>query len=219
MVSGIAGSDVGGAGSATMDPFDQGRSKGLSGFHVMHNFTSNFTADIPTGGLSGPVLYLLGDWSVSGITTASSGSAREITASGSLDQAQLGTSRGTEQAPDLIPGKDHNPVLDGWEQSRFYWSSDSYELQQAGTLGNLGRNVGVGPGYFNVDFSLKRDFSLAEETSLQFRAEFFNMMNRVNYGNPSGGILSSSGRISSSFGRVSGGASARQVQFGLKIIF
>ncbi len=217
--SGIAGGDVGGSAAATQDPFDQVRSKGLSGFHVKHNFTTNFTADIPTGQISGPALHFLGGWSVGGIVTASSGSARNITASGSLDQAQIGVSRGTEQAPDLIPGKDHNPVLDGWEQSRFYWSSDSFERQQAGTLGNLGRNVGVGPGYFNVDFSLKRDFALAEETRIQFRGEFFNMMNRVNFGNPSGSILTGSGRISSSFGRVSGGASARQVQLGLKLIF
>jgi hypothetical protein len=219
MASGIAGGDVGGSGAATMDPFDQVRSKGLSGFHVKNNFTTNFTAEIPTGGLSGPAHHLLGDWSVGGIITATSGSARQITASGSLDQAQLGTSRGSEQVPNLVPGANHNPVQDNWESSRFYWTSDSYELQEEGTFGNLGRNVGVGPAYFNVDFSLKRDFSLAEETRLQFRAEFFNMLNRVNFGNPSGGILSGSGRISGSFGRVSGGASARQVQFGLKIIF
>ena len=44
MASGIAGGDVGGSGAATMDPFDQVRSKGLSGFHVKNNFTTNFTA-------------------------------------------------------------------------------------------------------------------------------------------------------------------------------
>ena len=219
MTSGIAGSDVGGSGAASMDPFDAVRSKGLSGFHVKHNFTSNFTADIPSGSVSGPALHLLGGWSVGGIITLTSGSARQITASSRLDRAELGLSRGSEQVPDHVPGTDHNPVQDGWEQTRFYWVRDSFALQEQGTFGNLGRNVGVGPGYVNVDFSLKRDFRLAEETSLQFRGEFFNMLNKVNFGNPGGSVISSSGRFSGSFGRVSGGASARQVQLGLKILF
>ena len=83
--SGIAGGDVGGSAAATQDPFDPVRSKGLSGFHVKHNFTSNFTADIPSGPLTGPARHVLGDWSVGGIITATSGSARNISASGPLD--------------------------------------------------------------------------------------------------------------------------------------
>ena len=55
---------------------------------------------------------------------------------------------------------------------------------QAGQFGNAGRNIARGPAYTNVDLSLVRDFRLAGETRLQFRAEVFNVANHANFGLP-----------------------------------
>jgi hypothetical protein len=57
----------------------------------------------------------------------------------------------------------------------------------ANLLGNAGRNSITGPGLFNLDFSLYKNFpirKISESASVQFRAEFFNILNRANFGAP-----------------------------------
>jgi len=80
--------------------------------------------------------------------------------------------------------------------------------------GNLGRNTFATPGWANLDFSVIKDTKLTETKSLQFRAEFFNVLNLATFGQP-GNILGSSG-----FGVITGTATAeRQIQFGLRVVF
>ena len=209
MVSGIAGGDVGGSAAATQDPFDQVRSKGRSGFHVSNRFTANFTADIPSGDLSGAARAVLGGWQVSGIITAADGNPVNLVVSG--DQARLRLSRPAEQSPNLKPGADNDPFLG---DPRQFWSPDSFERAPVGTLGNLGRNTATTPGMANFDFSLMKNFNVAEEASVQFRAEFFNIFNRTNFGVPTRTTTSSS------FGRIrSTNTTSRQIQLGLKVLF
>ena len=86
-------------------------------------------------------------------------------------------------------------------------------------LGDLGRNTFRGPGYFNFDTALIKDTPLGHRGSgelgtLEFRAEFFNIFNRVNFGLPSN-VVRGSG-----FGIISKTAgTSRQIQFSLKLIF
>ncbi len=82
--------------------------------------------------------------------------------------------------------------------------------------GNLGRNTYEGPGFANLDFSLFKNFKIPqinEQSMLQLRFEFFNMLNRVNFYQPTPQINSTS------FGRATDTFAARQIQFGLKFIF
>ena len=218
-VSGIAGGDVGGAAAATQDPFDQVRAKGPSGFHVANRFTANFTADVPSGDLSGVANTLLGGWQVSGIVTLAAGNPVNLTVS--FDRANLDLSRPAEQNPNLNSGANNNPVLDNGRNPDKYWSSDSFSLHPAGVLGDLGRNTGTGPGMANFDFSLLKNFSVMEDASIQFRAEFFNIFNRTNFRNPRARIFTNArGRPSGSFGRITGTATTnRQIQLGLKFLF
>ncbi|MCH8819447.1 MAG: TonB-dependent receptor [Acidobacteria bacterium] len=209
MTSGIAGGDVGSSAAATQDPFDQVRSKGRSVFHVSNRFTANFTADVPSGDLSGVANQLLGGWQVSGIISLSQGNPVNLLVSG--DRARLRLSRPAEQSPDLIPGSDNDPILGGPDQ---YWSPDSFQPAPIGTLGNLGRNTGTSPGSAIVDLALLKNFNVMEEASVQFRAEFFNIFNRTNLGLPNRTVTSSS------FGRItSTNTTARQIQLALKFLF
>jgi hypothetical protein len=88
-----------------------------------------------------------------------------------------------------------------------------------GRLGTLGRNTFRGPGYHSFDLSLLKDTPLfsrgnSEPVTLEFRAEFFNAFNLVNFGLPSN-IVRGSG-----FGVVSKTAGfSRQLQFSLKIVY
>lgn len=80
--------------------------------------------------------------------------------------------------------------------------------------GNLFRNTYVGPGQWNFDFSMVKDTRIAESVNMQFRAEFFNILNHPTFGTP-GGTLSSS-----NFGISSANSSTeRQMQFALRFTF
>ncbi len=89
----------------------------------------------------------------------------------------------------------------------------------SGVFGTLGRNTFRGPGLHNFDFALIKDTPLLERAggaraSLQFRAEFFNIFNIVNFGTPSNTVLGPG------FGEISRtAASSRQIQFSLKVIY
>jgi hypothetical protein len=100
-----------------------------------------------------------------------------------------------------------------------YWTMPTVTSPVTGNLaltspGNLGRNTYTGPGWSNLDFSIIKDTRITESKSLQFRAEFFNVLNQATFGTP-GGTLGSSG-----FGRITGTATTeREIQLGLKFIF
>ena len=91
-------------------------------------------------------------------------------------------------------------------------SGTSYELG-AGRFGNFGRNVLRRPGSVNWQLSAFKRTKITERQSLEFRAEFFNLFNRANFGRPEGNI----GSVS--FGRVLSTADPRFIQFGLRYMF
>jgi hypothetical protein len=63
-----------------------------------------------------------------------------------------------------------------------YYDPNAFVLGNPGFYGDVGRNTVIGPGVNTFDFSLFKNTSLAEEVNLQFRAEFFNIFNRANFG-------------------------------------
>jgi hypothetical protein len=102
-----------------------------------------------------------------------------------------------------------------------------------GTLGNLGRNNLVGPGYVETDLGVMKETRITERVSVQFRAELFNLFNHPNFNIPGSSVFSAgsantnyvstpvgtAGSITSLVG--GGGLSnvARQTQFSLKLLF
>lgn len=87
----------------------------------------------------------------------------------------------------------------------------------SGFYGNLGRDSFTGPGLATWDFSLLRQIHLRERLSLQFRAEFFNLLNRANFNTPSVIVFTPSGRSPTAGAITSTSTSARQVQLALKL--
>jgi len=93
-------------------------------------------------------------------------------------------------------------------------------------LGNLGRNTVIGPGLLNVDYSMVKDNhirALGETFDIQFRAEFFNITNRVNYAPPIANNLKSlnaDGTAASNFGVLTKvQVPMREIQFALKMLW
>jgi hypothetical protein len=92
-------------------------------------------------------------------------------------------------------------------------------------FGNAGRNTVVGPGLTNVDFSVFKNNHVArisETFNIQFRAEFFNLLNHANFQAPlkHNAIFNQDGSPASSAGQINSTSTfSRQIQFGLKIIW
>jgi hypothetical protein len=87
-------------------------------------------------------------------------------------------------------------------------------------FGDLPRNAFTGPRFFNTDFSILKNTKLTERFTLQFRADFFDIFNEANFGNPVLNVQSGSfGEITSTRFPTGDSGSSRQLQFALKLLF
>jgi hypothetical protein len=97
-----------------------------------------------------------------------------------------------------------------------YWNKAAFAMPTASALfGNLGRNALRGPDLWQWDFSVNKRFRLPwrEGMALQFRSEFFNLLNRTNFGQPAANLSNSD------FGTIRTSLPPRQIQFALKFIY
>jgi hypothetical protein len=83
-------------------------------------------------------------------------------------------------------------------------------------IGTAGRNNVYGPGFFNTDLSLQKNFPIWETLFAQFRVDAFNAFNHINPGNPGGNIDQGPQYIT---GQSASGSGARQLQFSLRVQF
>ena len=102
-----------------------------------------------------------------------------------------------------------------------YYDPNAFVLPAPGTYGNAGRNTLIGPGFATLDLSLLKTMALTERIMLQFRGEFFNILNRANFGTPNTIVFSSASPTPAQTAGVitSTAGTSRQIQFGLKISF
>jgi len=193
---------------------------GRGSFDIRHSGVINATYDLPFGNgkafHGNPWVYrLAGNWQISGIETLESG--LPFTPQLSYNPANDGDSR--------------NPVRPSWNPSftgqvigggaNQYFNPTAFIQPLPGTYGNVGRNVLQGPGLATTDFSLARKFHLSEKVGLQFRAEFFNLLNRANLNTPNPVVYTAAtGGPSPTAGVITSTATtSRQIQFGLKLMF
>jgi hypothetical protein len=152
-------------------------------------------------------------WQVNGIGTFLSGFP--FTPLVGSNRSGDGDTRNPDR-PTVAPGFT-GPIVTG--NPNQWFSPTAFALPPAGTYGNLGRGTLKGPGLADVDFSLFKNTAITEKMNLQFRAEFFNIFNRSNYGAPNTTVFSS-GAVSPSAGLITTTATfPRQIQLGLKLLF
>ena len=89
----------------------------------------------------------------------------------------------------------------------------------SGFYGNLGRDTFIGPGLATWDFSAMKNTGISERLNLQFRAEIFNLLNRANFNTPNLIVFTPSGLSGTAGAITSTSTTARQVQFGLKLLW
>ena len=105
-----------------------------------------------------------------------------------------------------------------------YFDPCAFALPEIGTLGNVGRNTLIAPGVANLDFSMVKDTALGflgEAGKLEFRTEIFNILNRANFGRPSGAVFSATTETAlAPAGRITGtNTTSRQIQLALKLLW
>jgi Carboxypeptidase regulatory-like domain/TonB-dependent Receptor Plug Domain len=151
-------------------------------------------------------------WQVNGITTFHTGIPFNVLAGVDSNRDGIATDR---------PNIAGSPYLGGGrtrsQKINQFFNTPAFSQVPAGVpYGNVGRNVAIGPGFMNTDLSAFKNFPVWKESTLQFRAESFNLFNNVNLANPNGT------ETSPSFGKISALAtnySPRVIQFALKLSF
>jgi hypothetical protein len=228
-------------------------SRGLSDFDRTHRFVVSYRYDLPFfRNATGAKGAFLRDWAISGITIFQSGTPFSVVDSAGGNAfvgAGLASGLGAQLAPGgsiqagTTQGDIHQRITGYLNIDNFTAAPLLYpaQCQTDATFcttdfGNLTRNIYRGPFQQNWDFSLIKNFRLTERQSLRFTADFFNIWNHVNFGNPSNtdvettfcstpgvGGCSASGRLPQSqtpFGQIiTTVGTPRLIQFSLRWAF
>ena len=219
--------------------FDPKVRRGLSDFNVGRTLVVNATWLLPGGHLQGPASWALGGWELGGIVTAQDGTPFPVLIGGD----PLGLNNQDPFAyPDRLSGSAcSKPVFPG---NVNYLNLSCFAVPMAtpaiaanctpfaavpgscaNLLGNVGRNTVMGPGLVDVDFSvIKNNYikKISESFNVQFRAEFFNVLNRANFDSPLGNdvLFDNTGAPVGGAGSITQTATtSRQIQFALKVIW
>jgi len=203
-------------GGSVSNPFDLHTERGRSSWDRRHALVASWLWNLPVHFSRRMADRLIGGWTLTGITTAQSG--LPLTFVQGSDVALDGT--GGSQHAQLAPGistagivgshPDRNAFI-----TQFFNTSAFVQprLLPRGIYGNSGRGLISGPALANTDMAALKDFTFRESWKLQFRGEFFNALNQVNFSNPNQTVSSSS------FGRITGAASGRVIQLALKMLW
>jgi hypothetical protein len=196
---------------------------------VRHTLTTNGVYQLPFGpgkallGGNGIVSRFLGGWSLAGMASARTGLPLNVTISRKASALPDGNTSG--QRPNLVPGVSLYPA----HQTIYNWLNPAaFAIPANGTWGNLGRYAARGPGNYEIDSSLTKNFKITETVGFNFRAAAFNLLNHPMWGNPSTSLGSfSGGKPSGSFGTITsilntgatGTGAPRRIEFMMRLDF
>ena len=202
---------------------------GRSNYDQPINNTTSIIYDLPYGkgrmfGGSAPypVQLVLGGWQLTVINFITSGLPTNLSYSNSTSNGtnvtDLYTYRPNVVGSPIAPAGNRvktNTALTGYLLKASAAGQPGVSVPTTGSpFGNAQRNMVVGPAFYQTDLGLHKDFNLWSETSkFEFRAEAFNVLNKVNYQAPDGNVSNST------FGSITGAYPARQLQLAAKLIF
>ena len=193
-------------GNAHQDAYATFLERGNSDYDRTQMLILSYIYSIPVPSSQKFVRAILGNWQLSGISTFETGTPLNISLPG--DNAGIG---GAPYRPDLVG----NPATGGGSQLEWF-NPAAFTQPPLGAFGNAGRNVVRSAGVNNTDASLFRTFPgilKLESSGLQFRAEFYNIFNHVNF--------STFGTTfgSPNFGQATAARDPRTIQLGLRLYF
>ncbi len=198
-------------GNGNTYPYDSiNKDYGPSAFDRRGRFTGSFNYILPFKPRTTALKLIAGGWQANGIVALQTGGPLTISNGVDISFTGIGQDR-----VDIIG----NPALENsrtrGEQILRWFNTAAFREPAPGTFGTIGRNTMRGPGQVSTDFSAFKQFAMpfSEKHKIEFRAEFFNIINRVNLGNPN------TSRINGLFGRITSAGDPRILQFGLRYSF
>ncbi len=198
--------------------------KGIGAYDQPFNNTTSFVYELPIGrgrwlgsDMNSVLDAIAGGWTINGINTMLSGQPINF---------RYGPSPVTNNLPSFLGGVALRPnaTCDPVNRDNRPDPTTNYFLPVGTCLtrppvwapfGTAGRNIARSNSYFNLDLAVHKQFRIpiTEQTRLDFRAEFFNIFNKTNFGAANSDITSAN------FGRISSAFPARQIQFAIKFAF
>lgn len=147
---------------------------------VRHNFTFDAGYELRFRNWfgDGPG-WLIDGWNVNTIAQVRSGLPVNPTVQG-------GIFGGFSFRPNLVPNVDVR--CPNYSLPTCQFNAAAFTIPPAGQFGNAGRNILRGPGFSQIDLSFGKNTRITENTSLQLRLEIFNIFDRANFADPSGGL-------------------------------
>lgn len=183
--------------------------RGPSDFDHTHRFVASFVWQTPAlAHWNRFARGVLGDWQLSGVFQAQSGGPLTILAGKDQSFTGLGRDRAVLTGTPYGTGACRNtaPCVD-------YLNPNAFALPAVGDFGNVGKGLLRGPGLLNLDAGLFKNIHITERFWFQFRAEFFNTLNRVNLNSPTISVASGG------FGSIRSAQDPRIGQLALKFFF
>jgi hypothetical protein len=196
------------------------RNKGLAGYHRAHNLQVYGVMDLPFGKgqywgtNNGFVNELIGGWQINTVISAMSGTPINIVQGNAFNLNAAGSGQYPDQVLPTVK------ILGGIGAGNPYFDRNAFAAVnilagQPQRFGTAGRNVLIGPSFYNVDAGLFKTFDVSERVKVQLRMEALNLFNHANFGNPQGDINNSNfGYITSTIG-----IGERNLRFAARISF
>ena len=174
------------------DEFNTRGERASSDQDIRHNFVFDASYNIPfRSWFRGSPKWIADGWQIATLSQFRTGFPVNVTRKG-------GVFGGFSMRPNLVPGVDpydsHETLPDGTVCTGFsvpncqFNSAAFHNPVGTFTPGNTPRNFLRGPGFAQVDFSVMKNTQLWENTSLQLRMDIFNLINKANFADPSGGL-------------------------------
>jgi hypothetical protein len=197
---------------------------GNSDFDIRQRFSGSFIYELPfghgkrfLGDATGALNQVIGGWQVASIVSHATGNYFTVLdANGNFSNSDGGAG-GVSQRTDTVGNPNAHPCVPGT-----FFNTCAFADPPLGSFGNTRRNTIEGPGYTTWDYSMFKNFKTTEKTNLEFRAEFFNVLNHTNFlfamtgpQNPNNSTILGTPQ----FGFLTAARDPRQIQFALKLSF
>jgi Carboxypeptidase regulatory-like domain len=200
------------------DPANMAAEKGLSDFDHRHRFVTSFLYELPFPKNSeGWKRTAFGGWQVGGIWTVESGSpfTVNLTTDNAGNGEPVANPSNVSERPNLVCDPNSGPKTPAQ-----WFNTSCFTTPTAGTYGNAGRDIVIGPGLNDFDATFQKNFPIRESIQLQFRADMFDFFNHPNFNQPNrfyepppppGTTLA--------FGTITSAQDPRVTQFSLRLAF
>jgi hypothetical protein len=204
--------------ASTMSRFNLGLERAVSDFDVPHRFVASYIYDLPFGSgkrwgadVTGMVEKLVSGWQLGGITTFASGTPFTVTTGTTTGTTTIfGANRPNRICDGNLPADQRTPER--------WFDTSCFVDHPANQFGNSGRNILRQDGVVNFDINIAKNTAINERMTLQFRTELFNAFNHTHFARP-GAIITTPVTFGVVTQNTRGIGRAREIQFGLKLIF